>query len=430
LLPRISARPSSNNKAAYNHLIAIALAISLVAGIDLLTPHQSPIADAVFYVNIAKHGIIGNNELAAPYAYRPAVPLVAGTIARIMGITYETAFVWIARVSAVTLLCLACFLARSIGATFLHAVAVMCVVAFSLFHVRYPLYLPTMVDVEAVAMITLAVWLILRRRYLLGFFVCSAGLFFKEFLAIPSVLLVVQLTKEYFRERSERHLLLYALLASVTFALCFLVPRLTFPVRIGFGSNLQFVLDAAQPSMYMQNLRTFLSGPFDLYRNVNILFALASYWLPVLILLSPPRIRTIRESLADDSSTLVLFMILLLVLTMVGGTNIMIFVTYGVPLLVIVLALALRNASIVEIVFVVVVTFIFNRIWVQLPLMSSDIAGSMDVYGGWDSRLNETTLYRTLEMTGYVFSAIFLRRLLRTSGARQGKKQNEATSSA
>jgi hypothetical protein len=173
--------------------------------------------------------------------------------------------------------------------------------------------------------------------------------------------------------------------------------------------------------MYLRNLRMFLSGPFDLHRDINILFALSSYWLPVLVLVSPSRIRTVREGLADHSLTLIFFMILLLVLTVIGGTNIMIFVTYGVPLLVVVLALALRDASMAETVLVIVATFVFNRTWIQLPLMSTDIAASMDVYGGWDSRINETTLYRTIEMAGYILGALLLRRLLRSSNPLQEK---------
>jgi len=380
----------------------------------MMTPHQPPITDAVYYLSIAKHGISGNLELAAPYAYRPAVPLIAGALAALTGAEPEDAFLWITRVSAVLLLCIAYFFARSFEASFLDALAILCIVGFSLFHVKYPLYLPTMVDVEAVVMITIATWLMLKRRYVAGFVICSVGLFFKEFLLVPSLILVVLLLKDYRRDHSVRYLR-FALLAAIAFALCFLLPRITFPVQAAFGSNLQFVLDAQHPWMYLQNLRMFLSGPLDLRRDVNILFVLASYWLPALVLVTPSRIRSIRDNLAGESLTLTLFMIFLLVLTMIGGTNIMIFVTYGVPVLVLVLSLLLRSASAAEVIFALAVTFVFNRIWLQIPLMSDNIGASMDVYGGWASRLNESTLYRTLEMIGYVFAAFVLRHLLRGS---------------
>ena len=56
------------------------VAIVLVIIINRFTNTMPPINDAIYYVNMGEEGIIGNDDLVAPFAYRPGVPILSKII--------------------------------------------------------------------------------------------------------------------------------------------------------------------------------------------------------------------------------------------------------------------------------------------------------------------------------------------------------------
>src|ERR1035441_5863810 len=96
-------------------------AVSLVAALSVLTNRMVARWDAWYYLDMAKNGLAGSHRLAAPFAYRPVVPLTVGAIARMLHADPETTFHAATDVIAVILLVLAFYWTRSFGGSELAA---------------------------------------------------------------------------------------------------------------------------------------------------------------------------------------------------------------------------------------------------------------------------------------------------------------------
>jgi hypothetical protein len=136
------------------------------------------------------------------------------------------------------------------------------------------------------------------------------------------------------------------------------------------------------------------------------------------MLLSPERWRWLKDELRAQGRGWELFgcFALVLVLAMYGGTNLNVFVSYTLPIQVIVLAkLATRDVRWFEWALVGVALFSFSRIAFDIP---SPLGGGeafdryVDFYGGWSSRITPRTAIRALELTSAVALAWTARVLL------------------
>jgi len=262
-------------------------------------------------------------------------------------------------------------------------------------------------------MFVLATWLLIERRYTACLVVSLVGLFFKEFLLMPSLALLLVLYREYQREKSAS-LLLMAITTVTTVAICFVLPRLLVPVIAVYGNSLRIGLPEASLLGYLHNLRALLSDPLDPGRLLNIVFASGGYWLPSLVLLNRDRFRRSWLLLSGDRLVWTASLASLAVLTLVGGTNIMIFVTYAVAAQAMLLS-AVYSEKIhwLESLYALAVVIVFNRLWTPVPSYEADFFGAIDMFGGWGSRLTVSTAYRVLEMAGYLLVAVPVRHIAR-----------------
>jgi hypothetical protein len=94
--------------------LGLAAGAWLVA-VDVLTNHTGPLWDAASYVDMAERGVAGNEHLVAPFAYRPAVPLLARSLAGAFGIDVLAAFAIVTRAAVFALLVLVPWLALALG---------------------------------------------------------------------------------------------------------------------------------------------------------------------------------------------------------------------------------------------------------------------------------------------------------------------------
>ncbi len=376
--------------------------------------------DFALYYDMAEHGLSGNDNLIAPFVYRFATPLLAGAIARALPVEHTLAvsaspdgdvfftstypgFVVVAYGAAIAQLLSVYGLARYAGARGWRAVVPALAIALSLYNVRFLLFDVARPDHLAYPLMVVAMLAVFERRIALAVVVSCLGLFVREFLAIPLVLLVARLLRESWQARRWQPLA-WAGAAAALGAACILAPRLLIPIRVS-GQYLDPLNQSGA-----ELLTTLVQTPLSRRRWFNLLFNLASYTLPLWLLLTPGRLKTLWRGLAGWRFDLLLYSALVLVLTLYGGTDIWRFVTFLFVPLAIALAVVLRaGVHAVEVVYMLGATAYYNKIFLDIP---NEIGAYLDFYGGYDLRVNQTTLARVAQLAVLGLGAALLRGLL------------------
>lgn len=385
------------------------MAFLLVVIISLTVTPAPPSTDGAHYIDIAQSGLFGNNLLAAPFAYRFGAPLIAGQISRLLPIGLPGSFSIIAFMSAWGVVFVSYLLTRDAGGSPLIGYVIEAAAAFSFFTVKFALAVPTMVDVEGLLFLLLASWALVSRRFVLALVLTCIGIFFKEFLVIPGALIFFSKIAEYRKSRSTSSLA-WAVATLLLVSLFFLLPRITIPVSAGYGANLRWDFPTPSRSAYLENLKFILSGGAIPEKLINIAFSFCSFWLPVLLLARPNRLMTVWRSLEGLRWLCIVHVVLVATMSFVGGTNIMIFAVYTLPILVIVLTKLLTTGiHWAESVGMLIATLVFNRIpWITGG-PSSTVEDVTRFYGGWWTLIDRVTFDRTLEMIGFVLLVILVR---------------------
>lgn len=386
------------------HWAAMILSVLLVTLISGFTNEMPPRWDSLNYIDIATNGISNNQKLIAPFAYRPGMPLFVGWISRTFSISIDEGFRYSSRFFAVLMLFFVFVLAMHITQNFLASISVLLLASVMGTHVKMPLFFYSMVDVSGFFFIVVAFWAFLRRNLVLCILISGIGLFFKEFMAIPLFLILFELGREYLRTRSRKILFMWVIASIVTMT-AILAPRLLIHVH---GTE-QEIDPLNDPS----SLSRIVAIPLKKARDLNIVFALVSYWLPTIMLLTRERARRLWQALSSYRPAILLYISMNFILVMYGGTNVMIFVSYMLPIQVWVLASLLKErVHWLEIVLVLLALMIYFKIFQAIPLPGNDFSGYIDFYSGWGSRLNMSTLTRFLLAAGFIALAAALRRML------------------
>jgi hypothetical protein len=348
--------------------------------------------------------VIGNDSLVAPFAYRPAVPLLAGAASRLFGISPGDAFQGIARASVVAFLFVSFMLARAFAGSAARGLLLVPFAAAALMPVKFALFVPASVDAAAYPLMLLAVWALVTGRRALALWLSAGGLFFKEFLAIPLLLAVAGYARDWRRERARRALWLF-LGAAALAAAVILLPRL----------GLQVVASRQEidPLNNPRSLSRLIANPLNMARNLNIVLGVLAVWLPVLLLATQERARLVLRDLAPLRAVLLPFLALILLLTMYGGTNILTFVSYSFPVIVIALgrlaAAGPAGPRPWEWILALVFTVTYNRVFSAIPLPDHGFDAYIDFYAGWSDRVNHATLRRFAEIGLYAGVMVALR---------------------
>lgn len=380
------------------------IAILLVVLIDLFTNAISPHWDALNYLDMARSGIIGNDNLVAPFAYRPGMPFLSRAVSELFSVSIEQGFQIVAYIAAIGLLISTFLLARSFTDDFGQAIIPVVIVGLSFAHIKVPLFFYTFVDISAYPLMVIAFWALVKKRYVLCLIVSSIGLLFKEFLVIPLLLLIVQFARLYEHDRSRRTLL-YLLIIIGIGASVILIPRLCIPVQDSYQE--------IDPINKPRTLAKLLDNPLDELRNINIFYAIMSYWLPSLLLLTTDRFKTIWFELKELKGLIAIYLGVDLLLTMYGGSSLPIFVAYSVPVQIVILAILLKHGvHLGELALVLVVMLMYNKILLNIPLPEENLDAYIDFYGGYASRVNITTLVRFIEMFIYILISKGLRTII------------------
>ena len=171
------------------------------------------------------------------------------------------------------------------------------------------------------------------------------------------------------------------------------LPRILIPVRQNVAITDPFRADLVW---------TLLTEPLSVRRDVNIVFCVASYFLPLLALGGRGRLRRAWTGLGGTRRIVVITAALTFALTLYGGSDIARFVAYFVTVQTIVLAAVLRQgASPIEIGLTLIAVAVFNRLYV-LTVPMEPIDRYLDFYAGYADRVNAATAWRALELAGWV----------------------------
>jgi hypothetical protein len=288
----------------------------------------------------------------------------------------------------------------------------MLLLACSLFVVRFPLYCPYDVDVEAFIVAFAAFACLLRKEYPAALAISLAGLLFKEFLLAPLAVLTGTFVLHALRERSVSQFRWALLTFGLTFCVFFL-PRLLIPVTAGYGTSLHYKVDAPSRTLYLSELRMFLAWPPNPDILINVVLSIVSFWLPAFMLLTPGRIRALRRDPGVEWITVILWTLTVFLLMSIGGTKVMVFAVYTAPVLVLIVSLLLRmNVTVAEASAVVIGTAVFNRIIFSFGTVGGDPGMDIAFYGAYRG-LTEVTACRLAEIIGWVLAAWAVRRLSR-----------------
>ena len=405
------------------------LAAFLVAALRLGTPVAKIMTDGAEYLNLAVQGFAPGARIAAPFAYRFAVPIIVHLAGALTGFSPRDLFPLVALLAGFGLLMAAYGLALQAGAARRNALIVMLITASSLFAVRFPLYCPFDVDIEACLVACAAFACYRRGSPGAGLAVSLVGLLFKEFLAAPLAALAAMWILEYIRERTLSPLRLLTL-AVVLAAAVFIVPRVLIPVTSSFGTITEYRLTAPSRTLYFSQLRMFLAWPPKPGALLNIALALLSFWLPVAMLWTPSRGSALTRSAGNDRIPLLAWLVAVTGLMTVGGTKIMVFAVYTAPLFIPALAVLLETGpSVVEVVFVAAATALFNRIVLPLGSTGGDPGVDIGFYGAYGLEATDTTAWRFAEAAGWVAAAALVRAWWgrrRDAPARRGAIANPA----
>jgi hypothetical protein len=229
------------------------------------------------------------------------------------------------------------------------------------------------------------------------------GLLFKEFLAIPWILLIFALVVEYKRDRSTKSILLAGAVALLGISII-LIPRLFIPVERSVQS--------IDPINNVATLQYIISAPLSGELTFNVVFSVISYWIPSLILMNAIRLKNVVNGLKKDELFVLcsIFVTINLLLALYGGTNIVLFVSYMAPVQVVVLAYLFKyGVKTWEILYTIFALIVFNKILLAIPLLTANFDKYIDFYGGYSTRVNEATIMRFLLCIIYILIPFIIR---------------------
>jgi hypothetical protein len=378
--------------------LALILAVIFVVVLDLFTNAldiEKFVWDHVHYIDMAQNGVGRDNlALVSPFAYRFLTPLLAGWFDDLTGRSIIAGFRIVAYIGAILHLVAIFALAKHFVRGFLPALIATAVAALALFHVRFLLfdiYRPDHLAFPLLAFAMLSVW---HRQWWLCGLLCAVGLLTREFLLVPLAVGVVQLAREAWAKRTPyAHAALWIAWLVVCGVAAFALPRLWI---VAARSSQYF--DLVTPQEMLTNWG----------RNLNIAYILYSYLLPMLLLLTIPRVRWVWGRLQGYGVMLAMYCVGVMLLTFAGGTDIFRFVPYLFVLQTVVIAcLADDQLHPLEVLYLLVVVLVFNRVLQMIP--QQNLAMYHDFYGGWNDKFPVNSVLRTVEATVYIIGASVLR---------------------
>lgn len=388
----------------YQATIAFTIALLTILSInqlnnrvDLLSGHSW---DFLYYKDMVVNGFLGNDHLVVPYAYRFLTPLSVSLIMKITHWTMPKAFKTLSLICAFAQLGGVYLLSRQLKFRFKTSIILMLVVAFSLFNLKFLLFDPYRPDPIAYPLLLFAIILFLRKRYFFCVLISAIGLLVREALLIPILISLFYLGKEWVQNKQQPSPLIKAGVFIFITVLALILPRALIPVV-----GTQQVLDPINDPKFFKVL---FGSWIDLKKWFNLGFNILAYFLPIIILYSPKRLKESWRRVGENKPALLIYLAGAFFIIMYGGTDMMRYVTYlFIPQIFILGYLLEQDVSILESGVMLLFILLFNKILFQFPV--SDFNTYLDFHGGYDSRITAASFTRWGEWISYITLAWFWR---------------------
>lgn len=382
-----------------DYLLAGILSVILIGLLDLLTNHVDVTRfqwDFRYYIAMAQDGL-NTPLLASPFVYRYATPLLVRMLTG-LGLSIEGGFTLIAYLGAFLQLLGVFAFTGWLTASRKAAWVTMLVTGLSLFHVKFLLFDVFRPDHLAYVFILLVTWLAAQRRFTPLLIVTLIASQFREFTIIPLIAYLFSFART---EPDRRKFYAQAGLSILGLVLALGLPRLILPIEADF----QFV------SLTPDGILRGVLAPFIITHDINFIYTLLSYLLPLWIVASVPQIRSAFHALSEEwRRFLILYTGLVLLLSFFGGTDFPRFTTFlFVPQIVLLGGLADKTHNL-ALAFMLAATAFFNLLWLPIPMDSME--AYRDFYGGYNGQVTLVTFWRILEMLAFVLIGWLLRKRL------------------
>jgi len=395
----MTAKTEKNFPQRNDYLLAGILSIILIGLLDLLTNHVDVTRfqwDFRYYIAMAQDGL-NTPLLASPFVYRYATPLLVRMLTG-LGLSIEGGFTLIAYLGAFLQLMGVFAFTGWLTASRKAAWITMLVTGLSLFHVKFLLFDVFRPDHLAYAFILLATWLAAQRRFAPLLIVTLIASQFREFTIVPLIAYFFSFART---EPDRRKFYAQVGLSILGLALALGLPRLILPIEADF----QFV------SLTPDGILRGVLAPFIITHDINFIYTLLSYLLPLWIVASVPQIRSAFHALSEEwRRFLILYTGLVLLLSFFGGTDFPRFTTFlFIPQIVLLGGLTDKTHNLV-LGFMLAATAFFNLLWLPIPMDSME--AYRDFYGGYNGQVTLVTFWRILEMLAFVLIGWLLRKRL------------------
>jgi len=381
---------------ARHFLFAGILSILLIAGIAALTNSldtQRFSWDFIYYISMAQNGFEANN-LASPFAYRYLSPLIIYFFTHFFGIPFESGFRIMAYAGAFLQLFgvfwFTNWLTHSTKGSYIALLAT----AFSLFNVKFLLFDIYRPDHLAYFLVLLQTYFAFKRKFVPLFILTMIASQIREFNLIPLIAYLWAFAME-----KDRSVFSVELIVSVIgLAVATILPRILIPVHESF----QFA------DLNLNGILRVVIAPFVIARDVNFIYSLLAYFLPILMLVSLKQIITIVQSLGSQIKLfMTVYTVLVLIFSFLGGTDFYRFSTYLFLPQAVILGFASQTSPRIGLLTMLISVFIFNRIWMHFPM--SDLGSYLDFYGASATRLNWNSVLRIAECLGFILMGYIAR---------------------
>jgi len=379
------------------HGLALLLALATIMVLDRLTNRLDSVEghawDFVYYIDMAENGILHNDHLGAPYAYRPLTPMLARGINLLLGTETYFGFRITAYAGLLSTLFGIYLIARHFKLNFLSSCAVMLVPALALFNVKFLMFDFYRPDQLSYPMIVFGIYALLKGRWELALLCSVIGLQTREYPIIPALLVMWEAFRAWLADKRDWKPYFRAGITVVVVGLAVFLPRMIIPVTFT-----QQILDPFNDPSY---LKTLLGMPFEWKRDYNFVFNLVAYFLPVLILFTPTRLKTAWREMGQYRAWVLIYVGVNLLGMMYGGTDMMRYATYFfIPQMFLMIFFLKQDVTLFEMLYLAVAGVIFNRLLFLFPIW--DFGLYLDFYGGYGDHINTSSHLRWLELIGLI----------------------------
>jgi hypothetical protein len=382
--------------------LAVIAAAALVLALDAVTNTIDRTRfswDFRYYIDLAENGFSGS--LASPFAYRYATPMLARWISLGLHLPIPAAFTVVAYIGAIAQLVGVFWFVRWYVQSSRGAWVAMLMTAFSLFHVKFLLFDPFRPDHLAYALIVLQSYLALKGKFVPLLICTLIGSQIREFNVIPLIAYLYasnRSTAMASPAETGKRRIVELLVSCVSLGAALILPRVLIPV----GEDFQFA------TFSMEGILRPLLAPLILVRDVNFVYSLIAYTLPLLVLASPAALMTVvRRIKSYDRVFLAAYTALVVVFSFLGGTDFYRFSSYLLIPQGVLLGFLAAETSVFRSAIALASAFVFNRIWLPFPM--SDLDSYLDFYGGSGTHFGLAGILRIVECGALIGLGWFVR---------------------